>query len=81
MPGPNEFWLCYHRLLKAYEEEGQTSEARSEQIIEQLDRMPTPVRHHIVDGMEAFLSVLAELLVEARSSAQGTSQAKHQKWR
>ena len=36
MRGPNEFWLCYHRLLKAYEEEGESSEARSEHIIDEF---------------------------------------------
>ena len=81
MRGPNEFWLCYHQLLKAYEDEGQTPEARVANIIAQLDRMPAAVQQHIVDGLDEFLNVMSRLRIAVRSTARGDVTPIRRKWR
>jgi len=63
MRGPNDFWLSYNQLIEAYKAEGATTEARTENIVEEFRRMPESVRQHIVEDMDEFLSVMAELRI------------------
>jgi hypothetical protein len=69
MNGPNEFWLIYHRLLETYKAEGITPDDRTARIVEQFRRMPPSVKAHIVEDMDEFLGIMAELLVSVRSDA------------
>ena len=71
MRGPNDFWLRYNQLIEAYKAEGTTTEAQVDNIVDQFRRMPESVRHHIVEDMDEFLSVMAEVRVGVRAEGDG----------
>jgi hypothetical protein len=71
MRGPNDFWLSYNQLIEAYKAEGTTTEARTENIVAQFRRMPDSVQQHIVEDMDEFLSVMAELCDHVKAEADG----------
>jgi len=71
MRGPNDFWLSYNQLIEAYKAEGTTTEARIDNIVDQYRRMPESVRQHIVEDMDEFLGVMAELRMGVRVEGDG----------
>ncbi|MCI0359233.1 MAG: hypothetical protein L0211_12205 [Planctomycetaceae bacterium] len=69
MVTPNEFWLALHALAEAYEAEGLSSDERSENIMNQLRRMPPTVRRQVLIDMRQLSNHLEDLFATACTTA------------
>jgi hypothetical protein len=61
MVAPNEFWLNLHRLSDSLEAEGQTSDERLSNILEQFRQMPHIAQWEVVGDLVRLITYLPDV--------------------
>ena len=51
---PNEFWLALHTLSRAYDQEGETTDERVSNIVDEFERMLPVVREQVLREFQSL---------------------------